>query len=68
MHNIILYTTDGKSALKVGAGHFNKIAGEAYSALREEDKERLTTQCVGEDLVLSRKDIKKAGKKDFSKN
>ena len=57
---------DGKSALAVGAGCFNKMASIAYSGLSKKEKEQLAEQCT-EDHTLSRREIKKAGKKIFQK-
>ena len=57
----------GKSALVVGAGYFNKMASIAYSGLSKKEKEQLAEQCTEEDHTLSRREIKKAGKKIFQK-
>ena len=63
---ILLSHVDGKSALAVGAGCFNKLASKAYSALSKK-KEELAEKCAEEDQTLSRREIKKTGKKIFQK-
>ena len=50
-----------------GAGCFNRTASKAYSALSAREKEDLEKQCVKKDQTLSRREIKKAGKKIFEK-
>ena len=64
---MLLSRIDGKSALAVGAGCFNKMASKAYSALSKKEKEELAEQCAEEDQTLLRREIKKTGKKIFQK-
>ena len=58
---------DEKSALAAGAGQFNRSASMAYSALSAMEEEDLEKLCVKKDQALSRREIKKAGKKIFEK-
>ena len=53
--------------MAVGAGCFNMTASKAYSALTKEEREKLAEHCAEKDQTLSRREIKKAGKKIFQK-
>lgn len=53
--------------MAAGAGCFNRTASMAYSALSAREKEDLEKLCVKKDQALSRREIKKAGKKIFEK-
>lgn len=62
---VTLNFSDGKTAMNVGIGTFNKAASEAYHVLSSSAKEELTLRSTERTDTLSAKGIKKEGAKVF---
>ena len=59
--------TDGKSALSVGASHFNKVVSDAYKGISDEYKQHLKESSGPRIQQMSHKSIMKCGEKAFKK-
>ena len=58
---LLLYVTDGKSALRISASYFNEVASTTYKGISDEYKQHLTGSSGPRIQQMSRKSLMKCG-------